>query len=224
MAVTVRSDNPDVFVLDLARGSSARLTFDDGEDETPIWTPDGLRVTFSADRVGKPRRIYSKLFDGSGTEEPLLDGDQHPHVNSWSPDGQTLIYTEFDPGYSGDLWVYTRGEKGEKRVWLRTQYNERAARISPDGHWVAYTSNESGRDEVYVRPFPGPGGKWQISVAGGSGPFVSTRRGDAAYDVTPDDQRFLMIQRDESSISTHLDVILNFAEELKRRVPVSSQP
>src|SRR5262249_7810877 len=100
VAVTIRGDNPDIWVLDLARGTSARLTFEDGEDETPIWTPDGAKVIYSADRLGHPRMLYEKSFDGSGAESPLVEGEAHPHVNSVSPDGRTLVYTEFDPAYS----------------------------------------------------------------------------------------------------------------------------
>src|SRR5262249_46040041 len=140
----------------------------------------------------------------------------------------------------------------------------RAARFSPDGRWLVYVSNESGRDEIYVQPFPGPGGKWQISVSGGTEPvwsrdgkeifyfsgrrmmsapvsagttlsvamprplcdgaFVPTRRGEAAYDVSPDGRRFLMVQRDEKMVSTHLNVVLNFSQELKRRAPSGKQP
>jgi Tol biopolymer transport system component len=264
VSVAVRGDNPDVWTLDISRGSSARLTFDPGEDETAAWYPDGKWVSFSADRRGKARGIYRKASDGSGAEEKLVDGDSHPHLSAWSPDGRTLVYTEFDPAYSGDIWVLTFGEKPEKRPWLRTEFNERAARFSPDGRWLVYVSNESGRDEIYVQPFPGPGGKWQISVAGGTEPvwsrdgkeifylsgrtmmsvpvsagatfsaeiprslfegsFVPTRRGEPAYDVSPDGKRFLVVQRDEKSVSSHLNVVLNFSQELKRRAPPGKQP
>jgi Tol biopolymer transport system component/predicted Ser/Thr protein kinase len=265
LAITIRTDNPDIWILDISRGISARLTFETGEDETPVWTPDGTKLTYSADRVGHPRAVYWKPSDGSGIEERLFESQTHPHVNSWSPDGRTLVYTDFDPVFSGDIWVLTLGEKVERRPWLRTPFNERAARLSPDGHWLAYISNESGRDEVYVQPFPGPGGKWQISVSGGTEPvwshtgreifyrsgdkmmavgvvpsrgfsaetphvlfeggrFVPTRRGDATYDVSPDDRRFVMVQRSLESVATHLNVVLNFSEELKRRVPAGRQP
>ncbi|HSS43710.1 MAG TPA: protein kinase [Thermoanaerobaculia bacterium] len=263
IAVTIRGDNPDVWVLDLSRGASARLTFEVGEDETAVWTPDGGKVTYSADRMGYRRAVYWKPADGSGAEERLLESQTHPHVSSWSPDGRTLVYTEYDPVFSGDIWMLTLGEKVERRVWLRTPFNERAGRFSPDGHWLAYVSNESGRDEVYVQPFPGPGGKWQISVSGGTEPvwshagseifyrdgdrmmavrvasgrgfsaetpqtlfegrFVPTRRGEAAYDISPDDRRFVMVRRDLQSVTTHLNVILNFSEELKRRVPTGKR-
>jgi serine/threonine-protein kinase len=264
LAVTVRGDNPDIWVLDISRGASARLTFESGEDETPAWTPDGARVTYSADRAGSPRAFYSKSSDGSGAEERLLEIPTHPHVSSWSPDGQTLVYTEFDPAFSADICVLTLGEKVARRSWLRTPFSERAARFSPDGRWLAYVSDESGRDEVYVQPFPGPEGKWQISVSGGTEPvwshdgkeifyrvgdrmmvvrvaagqtfsaerpqllfegrFVPTRRGEAAYDVSPDDRRFVMIQRDVQSVATHLNLVLNFSGELKRRAPSQGGP
>ena len=82
LAVTVRGDNPDIWVLDVSRGASARLTFESGEDETPSWTPDGARVTYSADRAGSARAFYSKSSDGSGAEERLLEIPTHPHVSS----------------------------------------------------------------------------------------------------------------------------------------------
>jgi serine/threonine-protein kinase len=258
LAVTIRADNPDIWIVDVSRGALARLTFDPGEDETPVWTPDGTKVTYSADRKGRARAIYWKPYDGSGAEEELFESDTHPHVSSWSPDGSTLVYTEYDPVYSGDIWTLTLDPKRERRPWLRTPFNERAARFSPDGRWLVYVSNESGRDEVYVQPFPGAGGKWQVSVSGGTEPvwsrdgkelfyrsgdtmmsvrvtyaksfsaespralfegrFVPTRRGEAAYDVSPDGERFAMVQRDLQSAPTHLNVFLGFSEELKRRV------
>jgi Tol biopolymer transport system component len=153
--------------------------------------------------------------------------------------------------------------KRTPRPFLKTPFNERAARLSPDGRWLAYVSNESGRDEIYVQPFPGPGGKWQISASGGNEPvwsrdgrelfyrsgekmmavsvvfgetfsaenprllfeghFVPSRRGDAAYDVSPDGQRFLMVKRVQESIPTQLNIILNWFEELKRRVPAGKR-
>ena len=259
--ISDRKGQNNLWLMD-ADGKNPRAVFTDKTQRalSPVWTPDGGKVTYSADRVGHPRAVYWKPSDGSGTEERLFDGQTHPHVSSWSPDGKTLVYTEFDPVFSGDIWTLTLGEKVEPRRWLRTPFNERAPRLSPDGHWLAYVSNESGRDEVYVQPFPGPGGKWQISVSGGTEPvwshagseifyrkgdkmmavgvayggsfsagsphvlfegrFVPTRRGEAAYDVSPDDRRFVMIQRDLQSVATRLNMVLNFSEELKRRAPL----
>ena len=216
-------------------------------------------MTYAADRSGQPRGVYWKPADGSGTEERLFASESHPHVNSWSPDGRVLVFTDFHAVTRGDIWVFSLEGKRESRPFLKTPFNERAARFSPDGRWLVYVSNESGRDEVYVQPFPGPGGKWQISTTGGTEPvwsrdgreifyrngekmmavsvvfgesfsaenprllfegrFVPTRRGDAGYDVSPDGQHFLMVKRVQESIPTQLNVILNWFEELKRRVP-----
>jgi Tol biopolymer transport system component len=277
IAATVRATNSDIWILDLLRGSSARLTFDPGEDESVVWAPDGKAVAFGADRTGQrsqrelaperpytTRGIYRQASDGSGAEDRLLDADSHAHVSAWSPDGGALAYTDFDPDFSGDIWVLTLGQKAEKRPWLRTPFNERAGSFSPDGRWIVYVSNESGRDEIYVQPFPGPGGKWQVSVSGGTEPvwshdgkeifylsgrkmmsvpvsagttfsaeiprllfegsFVPTRRGEAAYDVSPDGRRFLMVRRDEQMITNHLNVVLNFSQELTRRAPPGKAP
>jgi Tol biopolymer transport system component len=259
LALAIREENTDVWIQDISRVTLARLTFETSEDETPVWTPDGRRVTYSADRSGQPRAVYWKAADGSGTEERLLTSDSHSHVSSWSPDGRALVFTDFHAVTRGDIWVLPLEGKRTPRPFLRTPFNERAARFSPDGRWLAYVSNESGRDEIYVQPFPGPGGKWQISASGGTEPvwsrdgrelfyrnaermmaanilsgetfsaenprllfegrFVPTRRGDAAYDVSPDGQRFLMVKRVQESIPTQLNIVLNWFEELKRRVP-----
>jgi Tol biopolymer transport system component len=263
IAVVVRGDNPDVWVSDISRGTMVRLTFEPGEDETAVWTPDGKHVTFSGDRVGRRRALYRKPADGSAGEEQLFSSDIHPHVSSWSPDGGTLLFTEYDPVTAGDIWVFSRVGKPATRPFLKTPFNERAARFSPDGRWLAYVSNESGRDEVYVQAFPGPGGKWQISSGGGTEPvwsrggrelvfrraekmmaaavtagqtfsaenprtlfegrFVPTRRGEAAYDVAPDGERFLMVQREEQSVPTRIDVVLNWFEDLERRAPAEQK-
>jgi eukaryotic-like serine/threonine-protein kinase len=264
LAVSIREGDPDVWILDLVRGTLARLTFEPGEDETPNWTPDGLQVTYNAGRPDSPDAVFRRSADGSGAEERIFETEQHVHTGSWSPDGRTFAYSEYDPANSGDIWVLTIGAKDERRPWLRTPFNERAPRFSPDGRWLLYVSNESGRDDVYVQAFPGPGGKWQISTAGGTEPvwsrdgreifyrsedrmmaarvlpggtfsvetprvlfeghFVPTRRGEAAYDVLPDGQQFLMVQPDERSVPTHLNLVLQFSEELKRRAPPTSKP
>ncbi len=263
VAVTFREANPDVWVYEIPGGTLTRLTFDPGEDETPIWTPDGRRVTYSSDRSGQPRSVYWKAADGSAAEERLFTSEHHPHVSSWSPDGRALAFTDFDPVTGGDIWVFPLQGRRAPHPFLRTPFNERAARFSPDGRWLAYVSNESGSDEVYVQPFPGPEGKWQVSTNGGTEPvwspkggelfyrsgekmmavnvvsgqtfsaenprvlfegrFVPTRRGDATYDVSPDGQRFLMVKRNQQSTPAQLNVVLNWFEDLKRRVPAGKK-
>jgi serine/threonine-protein kinase len=264
VAVAIREGDPDIWILDLVRGSLARLTFETGEDETPLWSPDGLRVTYNASRAGRPVAVFRRSADGTGNEERLFENEAHVHTGSWSPDGRILAYSQYGPSTSGDIEVLVPGEKEPRRPWLQTPFNERAPRFSPDGRFLAYVSNESGRDEVYVQPFPGPGGKWQISIAGGSEPvwsgaggeifyrtgnrmmavhvvtgptfvaetprvlfegsYVPTRRGEPAYDVTPDGQRFLMVRPDERSVPNHINVVLNLPEELKRHASAVRRP
>jgi eukaryotic-like serine/threonine-protein kinase len=166
VALTLRDDDPDVWVLELARRMLTRLTFEPGEDESPIWTPDGKRIAFSASRIGKPRQTIAKAFDGSGAEEILFATPQHQHLGSWSPGGQLVT----DEG--GANWGIVAGPPQEKqrRVFLNERFSEQGARLSPSGQWLAYTSNESSRTEIYVQGFPGPAGKWQISTEGGIEP------------------------------------------------------
>lgn len=170
VALTIREPQADVWVLELARGTLTRLTFEPGEDESPIWTPDGKRVTFSADRAGQMRQTYWRAPDGSGVEEALFKTERHQHLSSWSPDGRALVTEEIDPVDGVGIYTVSLGDKLAVRPFLQTRFAEGAATLSPDGRWLAYTSNESGRSEVYVQVFPGPGGKWQISTDGGTEP------------------------------------------------------
>jgi Tol biopolymer transport system component len=181
--VTVASQeaNLDVWVYDTGRGGLARLTFQPGEDESPVWTPDGKKVAYSSSLSGKARTILWKNSDGSGTEDPLVASGYHTHLSSFSSDGRFLAYTDYDPITRGDIWVLPLDENAtshsgggvsgrQPRVFLQTPFNERDAKFSPDGHWIAYSSDESGSDQIYVQAFPGPGGKWQVSADGGYGP------------------------------------------------------
>lgn len=136
-------------------------------DHMPIWTPDGKRVTFGSNRAGA-MDIYWTLADGSEPEIALLTAPLAQWPTSWSPDGRRLAYTEEDPTTGFDIWVLTL--QGERRPFLRTPFDERTASFSPDGSWLAYVSNESSRDEIYVRPYSGTGQKFQISTEGGTEP------------------------------------------------------
>ncbi|MFQ5817680.1 MAG: protein kinase [Terriglobia bacterium] len=165
----------DVWVYELARGTLTRLTFE-GENFPPVWTPDGQRVTFRSTRAGQ-RNLFWKPADGSGAAERLTTSKHEQDPTSWSPDGKLLAFAENNPETGWDIWVLPlkgeglpRSERGKPQPFLQTPFNEGAAMFSPDGRWIAYTSDESGRYEVYVRPYPGPGGKRQISTAGGVWP------------------------------------------------------
>ena len=196
--------------------------------------------------------------------ERLTTSEYTQAPNSWSPDGQQLAYIEINPTTGIDIWVLRMGDR-KPRPFLRTPFSESAPQFSPDGRWLTYVSDESGRSEIYVQPYPGPGGKWQISTEGGTEPVwnrngrelfyrsgdkmmaveVTGQPGFAAgkprllfegkylptpltfpnYDVSPDGQRFLMLKPIEQSQAapTQINVVLNWFEELKQKVPVGTK-
>ena len=171
VAVARRSDgNPDVWVLDGVR--QTRLTIDPSSDAGPVWSPDGHWIVFSSNRKG-PFNLYPKRSDGVGSDELLLASPFHKNATGWSPDGHLLYSVDNDPKTGYDLWSLrplAKSTPGTATVFLNESYEERNAQFSADGRWVAYVSNESGTQEIYVRPFPGPGAKSPVSTAGGIEP------------------------------------------------------
>ncbi|PYS32627.1 MAG: hypothetical protein DMF75_11500 [Acidobacteria bacterium] len=170
-AVSIGGRNGDIWIYELARGLRTRLTFDPEAQHDVIWSPDGNRLVFNSSRKGR-LDLYQKAADGSGSEELLVESDVDKYPISWSPDGRFLLYgTTFDvPKTKTDLWVLPVSGDRKPFPFLQTVFNESFGQFSPDGGWIAYKSDESGRDEVYVTLFPGPGGKRQISTAGGAFP------------------------------------------------------
>jgi Tol biopolymer transport system component len=166
----------DVWIYDLERNAPTRFTFDPAAEFGPLWSHDDSRVVFSAARKN-PGDIYQKDSAGTAKEEPLVVSSPFKVPLDWSPDGQVLLFQVNDARTRGgwDLWTYSIADR-KATPFLQTPFDETLGRFSPDGRWIAYASNESGRAEVYVVPFPGPGGKWQISTAGGRAP-VWTRGG-----------------------------------------------
>jgi serine/threonine-protein kinase len=238
-----------IWIYDLARGTLTPLTFED-RNGNPVWSPDGTHVAFeTADQV-----ISRKPWDGSGEVELLVSFPENvirqwPH--SFSPDGKRLTFVQEDPRKERDIWVLSL--EGEVSPLLATSAEEDSPMFSPDGRWVAYISDQSGRGEVYLMPYPGPGGATQISVQGGQEPRwnpngrellfmgregklmsvaittqpelrVDTPRalfdleGALLGDIAPDGERFLMIREEESG--TQINLVQNWFEELKARVPV----
>jgi eukaryotic-like serine/threonine-protein kinase len=161
--------NRDIWLLEPARQITTRFTFDPAWDDSPIWSPDGGRIVFASDRKGI-FNLYLKSSSGAGNEELLLDSPALNHPLDWSRDGRFILYLNVQPKNAADLWVLPLFGDRKPFVFLATPFNEGNAQFSPDVRWVAYDSNESGRYEIYVRPFPGPGGKWQVSNVGGSQP------------------------------------------------------
>jgi Tol biopolymer transport system component len=156
----------DIQIVELARGTLSRLT-SEGQSFYPVWTPDGGRVAFRS--FLKNSGIYWTPADGSGKPEFLLAGDS-PILDSWTPDGKMLLYHSQAPARIWTLSVSVSGGGSKAKPLLETAFNESDAQVSPDGRWLAYTSDESGKNRVYARPFPGPGGKTPVSIEGGQEP------------------------------------------------------
>jgi Tol biopolymer transport system component len=262
VAVGIEEADSQIWLYDLNRETLTRLTFEGGTNIDPLWTPDGRRIVFK----GAANRLFWQPADGSGSAEPLtsseLAGNNVPA--SWSPDGQVLAFMEINPDTGYDIFTLPLKES-KAQPFLRTPSIETAPRFSPDGRFIAYSSDESGRVEVYVRPYPGPGGKWQISTEGGmepvwnpkgrelfyrsgnkmmtvevatqpafsagkpkllfEGPYTPTPRSFPDYDVSPDGQRFLMLKASEQAQAapTQINVVLNWFEELKQKVPTGKK-
>ena len=164
-------DRRDIWVLDLARNTFRRVTFDSGSLR-PIWSPDGHRIAFGSKPGGRPfgwgiRWIQA---DGVDSAETLLPGDLEQFPGAFTPDGRGLVFSKRDLATGRDIWVLPLAGERKPRPYLRTPFDEEGAAVSPDGRWLAYVSNESGQDEVYVRAFPRPGSAVLVSTGGGREP------------------------------------------------------
>jgi len=183
----------DVWIYDLTRDTLTRLTFE-GRNNFPRWSPNSKRIAYSSERNGV-QGIFWRLADGSGPEERLFTGAGLPRPSAFTPDGRSLIYTANDTKTAQDIWVLPlEGDEARKpHAFLQTPFAETTPHLSPDGRWLAYLSNESGRYEVYVRPFPGPGGKWQISTEGGSGVAWSPKGNEIFYRTGPQSEKRMAV-------------------------------
>ncbi len=261
LALTIEGPAWNVWVYDITRGTLTRLTFEENNRD-PIWTPDGKRVTFGSFRGGQ-HGVFWKPADGSAPEEQLMSygRDESIWATSWSPDSKALAFCQRDPSTGRDLWLFPLEGDRKSQPFLRAPLDQCVPMFSPDGRWLAYESNETGRSEIYVQPFPGPGGKWQISTEGGVRPVwarngqelfyrnddklmvasITTEPSFSAgkprlvfegrywhagldYDIAPDGQHFVMIKEStEQMAPTQINVVLNWFEELKRRVPAGKK-
>ncbi len=168
--------NEDLWLYEIARKVWTRFTFDPSTDGWPTWSPDGATIVFSSAKKGTPN-LFQRAASGEGSEEVLLETNQPIFSTDWSRDGKFLAYHSADLKKGNDIWILPmspdpKRASGERKPFpfLETEFGEGRPVFSPDGRWIAYQSNESGRAEVYIRPFPGPGGKWQVSTNGGTHP------------------------------------------------------
>jgi serine/threonine-protein kinase len=275
IALTVTEGaSQDIWVYDAQRDAMTRLTFGGASYRGPTWSPDGLYVVFSA--VGNG--IFQARADGASQPQALTESKTVQYPRSFTPDGKRLAYYENlgGAGGAGQLWTVPLAndggqlKAGRAESFLKSTSIDRFPSFSPDGHWLAYESSESGRTEVYVRAFPppgsGPGGKWQISINGGAAPHWSrsehellyesdgqilaasyTVKGDtfvadkprvwigqlgaglsglggSTWDVAQDGKRVVVLTRVESADAPKQEhevvFLLNFFDELRRRVPL----
>jgi len=259
--------NRNIWIWDLVRETLTRVTSDAASDSYPIWSLDGKRIAFFSTRNGKVG-VYWKAADGTGEDESLGSVAGLAITPwSWSADGKSLVLMESTGGLNYDIGILSMEGDHKRKPLVREKHTDGQPQISRDGRWMAYMSTETGKPEVYVRPFPDVnGGKWQVSTSGGDSPLWSPdgselfyRSGDSViavpvqtepvfkpgkpetlfkgayvsaslqdahtWDISPDGRRFLMMKATEAVASAdegprRINIVLNWTEELKRRVPV----
>ena len=182
-----RIGKSDVWIRDLTRKVSSRFSFSKGNASTPTFSPDGSRIVYSVEND-----LVERSADGQGAETTIGKFDGITFVTDWSADGQSIAFASQGKGTAFDIWIMPGSGDRKPHVWLQTPFSELNAAFSPDGRYLAYQSNESGRQEIYVQSYPGPGGKWQVSSSGGSQPHW---RGDGKelFFRTPD-QKIMAVE------------------------------
>jgi serine/threonine protein kinase len=180
IAVQGADGDNDVWVFDLTHDSLSRVSFDPGEDETPVWSPDGAWLAWATQRSGRPRQVLRRRADGSGDEQLVWSTDRHAHLHDWSPDGRQLLATQEGESTARDIWLVSVAD-GAAQPLVTGPFDKTNPRLSPDGRWLAYASDESGRFEVYAVSLPGLDRKAQVSVGGGDRPLWGSGGHEVVY-------------------------------------------
>ena len=170
VAITrIVSGKPDIWLMDTARGTLDRFSTESGSG--PAWSPDSRRIAFASEKKGI-LDIYGREVGSAGPDELLLESSEAKNVDDWSPDGKDVLFSTQSPTTARDEWALpVQGTNRKPFPVVQTPAEEALGAFSPDGKWIAYVSDQTGRAEVYVRAFPGPGRAWPISTNGGDRPF-----------------------------------------------------
>jgi serine/threonine protein kinase len=180
------NSNNDIWIYDLNRKIKTRFTFDGADEFGPIWSPDGNKIAFRSDRVQGKKGLYVKNSSGVGELELLYETDKIFWPDDWHPDGSLILIETYEKETNGDIYAVPLNNDEPYPV-INSSFEEYEGIFSPDGRWIAYVSDETGTEQIYVTPFPGPGSKWQISIADGDRPQWS-KTGKEIFFLDNEDQ------------------------------------
>ena len=203
------TETNDIWVLELSRGIPTRFTSDTANDRLPRWSPDGTRLLFQSNRGSALYNFYQKSLSGAENEQLLFQSNDSKYPMDWTRDGSFVVFAGFgtEAEATADLWVLPLSGEKKPVPFLRTQFQETQARFSPDGKWMAYVSNESGRDEVYVSSFPGASGRIRVSNSGGVQPRWR-RDGKELFYLSPDRKMMAVPVKGEPTLEVGTPTVL----------------
>jgi Tol biopolymer transport system component len=203
----------DIWVYEWERDALTRLTFGGEWNGFPVWTPDGQRIVYSSQEKGGALNLWWIRADGAGNAQRLTESKNPQQARSWRPDGKVLAFRQLKPDTNwGIMTLPIEGNEksgwklGEPKPFVSSDFRELEPTFSPDGRWLAYVSNESGDFDVYVRPFPGPGGKWQVSTGGDNyGNYPKWSRSGKELFYRTQESKIMVVTYTASGDSFHAD-------------------